>query len=69
MRLNFIKQTQQLKQLCLIAFFLIYAQNSISQDLFLEGGFGIGNVVGKKHRLGKAEIHLNIIKISIKASD
>jgi hypothetical protein len=33
-----------------------------SQDLFTEVGLGFGNVVGEKHRKGKVEIYINILK-------
>lgn len=41
---------------------LAFSQICHSQNLFIEGGIGIGNIVGSSHHLGKSEIHLNIIQ-------
>jgi hypothetical protein len=42
-----------------LSFFIKYSN---AQSLFTEVGFGIGNVVGEKHTLGKSEIYFNILK-------
>lgn len=45
-----------------ILLFLFFSQINHAQNTFIEIGFGVGNVIGKKHTLGKAEFHLNILK-------
>ena len=41
---------------------LLTTQNASAQGLFVETGFGIGNIAAEKHRLGKGEVHLTMIK-------
>jgi hypothetical protein len=51
-----------MKNVLIVIFLTAFSQICCSQDLFIEGGIGIGNIVGSQHRLGKSEIHFNIIK-------
>lgn len=51
-----------MKNSCLVCLCIICIQTCYSQNLLVEGGVGIGNIVGREHRLGKAEAHLAIIK-------
>ncbi|WP_431157857.1 outer membrane beta-barrel protein [Winogradskyella poriferorum] len=44
----------------IVATLLSFGLNA--QNLFSEVGIGIGNVIGNEHKLGKAELHFNILK-------
>lgn len=52
----------KLNLLIIIISFLSFIQPGKSQNLFMEIGGGIGNVVAEKHTLGKAEIYFNLLK-------
>lgn len=45
--------------LLLLTFFTVVGT---AQEYFIEGGFGIGNVAGGNHRLGKSELHISFHK-------
>ncbi|WP_281541924.1 hypothetical protein [Maribacter aestuarii] len=49
-------------KLLLIVTLLFSIHKSIAQDVFTEVGIGLGNVIGKEHQKGKAEIYFNIFK-------
>jgi len=45
-----------------IIILLMFSLSSMAQESYLEGGFGIGNVLGSTHRSGKAELHIGVFK-------
>ncbi len=52
----------KLKHLLSILLILSIGQSGLAQDFFLEGLVGIGNIPGGKHRAGKAEIQLTVLR-------
>ena len=46
----------------LVLFSMLQIAISNAQQYTAEVGIGLGNVVGSKHYLGKAELHLNVLK-------
>lgn len=57
-----LKLMKKSKCLCSIVISLVLIQSSVAQGVVAEVGVGIGNVAGKKHNLGKAEVHLSVFK-------
>lgn len=53
---------EQLKHISTIVFCLLFVQNCFSQNFFIEGGAGVGNILGQENRRGKSEAHLTLIK-------
>lgn len=45
-----------------LTFLLVNTSDLFSQELFLEGGIGVGNVTGGNHSLGKGEVFISAFK-------